>query len=317
MRWRSIFPIFVASMVIGIGSLAGASNSKGVPVGPPAGSHAGSPDGQSAAAAGRVTGGLPENPGRILVQEIMGGGAQDVPADVYAALSTLGRHPIGLQVAMQVYAARQVALQAYGAQQVGLQTYAAGAVEGQDQTVAPTFKDLGSFGWSSGAVGALAQAGVLAGVGNGDFNPAGTVTREELATTLMRIRGEAAQSSAEPLPGVAGWAQASMQAAVRDGILQGNGQGLDPTGPVSRYQALTLITRAFGLAPQSANDAGTSISLKTHAPIPAWAQGAAALSLRLGLVQGEGGYLNGNETITRAQLAVLLDRVLELEAATN
>jgi len=61
-----------------------------------------------------------------------------------------------------------------------------------------SFHDVSADNWASGYIGAVAKAGITDGVGNGNFNPAGDVTKEQLATFLVRGLGKDADAKATP-----------------------------------------------------------------------------------------------------------------------
>lgn len=53
---------------------------------------------------------------------------------------------------------------------------------------APTFADSGSVsGWAKAAVGQMQKSGVMGGVGNNLFSPAGSYTREQSIATILRV----------------------------------------------------------------------------------------------------------------------------------
>lgn len=76
-----------------------------------------------------------------------------------------------------------------------------------------------------------------------------------------------------------------------------------------------MLINAAGLAQQAAGQSGAAIDPKGRPP--AWAHGALALAIQLGLLQGSNGQLLANESLTRAQMAVLLARLAVLEAAAG
>lgn len=52
----------------------------------------------------------------------------------------------------------------------------------------PTFADSGSVSaWAKAAVGQMQKSGVMGGVGNNQFSPAGSYTREQSTVTIMRL----------------------------------------------------------------------------------------------------------------------------------
>jgi hypothetical protein len=178
---------------------------------------------------------------------------------------------------------------------------------------ASAFADLvAQAPWAEGAVDALHAAGVVEGTSSTTFSPDQPVTLAELATMLARLQAGSAPSGAAAPAGTPTWAQGAMAWAEAEGVLEGE-QGLaGPTAPLTRAQAVLMLIQAAGLGAQAASLAGAPIPLQGNAP--AWAHGALALAIQLGLLQGSGGQLLANQPLTRAQMAVLLARLAVLEA---
>ena len=111
------------------------------------------------------------------------------------------------------------------------------------------------------------------------------------------------------------------KAAIRlaeEGIFVGECMGgeyfFNPDTPVSRSEFLTMTMKAAGL---DALEDVTTTGFADDAAIPTWAKGYAASALKAGVVQGaadETGRIvfNAEDTITRAEAAVLLDRALQV-----
>lgn len=183
--------------------------------------------------------------------------------------------------------------------------------------VVAQFSDVGSVPWASDAIAVVSAEGLMKGTGQGQFSPNGSVQRDQMATVLTRILSAAgtlpqATLSSSELGSIPSWAKTSMSEAVALGIMNGTGQGLDASGNVTRAQAVVMIIRALGLQAKATALNSDSLSLKTHTPVPSWAQGSLALAIKLGLLTGVNGYVDASGTLTRAELAVLLQRVLSL-----
>ncbi len=52
-------------------------------------------------------------------------------------------------------------------------------------TGTPGFTDLGGYAWAQNAIDTLAKEGIIHGVGNGQYDPAGNVTRAQFASLMM------------------------------------------------------------------------------------------------------------------------------------
>lgn len=96
-----------------------------------------------------------------------------------------------------------------------------------------TFKDIKSTAWYYGAVEAAAAKGLVTGY-NGNFNPAGKITRQEMAVMIARAlkvggknvtltSSETAQqlSKFSDKQQIAGWAQDSVAIAVKEKVVNG------------------------------------------------------------------------------------------------
>lgn len=118
---------------------------------------------------------------------------------------------------------------------------------------ANTFDDVPDGAWYTDAVTWAAENGVVAGIGNGCFDPSGAVTREQTAVILFNYAqskgydvSARADLSAFPDAGsVSGWAQEALAWANASGLISGAVRGtqtiLDPQGSASRAQVAMIL----------------------------------------------------------------------------
>jgi hypothetical protein len=256
---------------------------------------------------GHGTGGKGEGEGHAFglevaaaVQQALSGGATGtaVAQAVHDAIEAEKSDAKGIAVAEAVYA--------------GLTGGGAASASGATPP-AVSFSDMEEAPWAAAAVGALAQAGVVNGTGNGQFSPSAPVTGSELVTMLARLAafqgtgGTPSQGS-----GVPAWAQAGVAYAQQAGVLQGVEGLSDLSEPLTRAQAVTMLINALGMGQAAAQASQAQIALQGD--VPPWAHGAVALAVQLGLLQGSGGQVLADQVLTRAQMAVLLARLAYLEA---
>ncbi len=116
-----------------------------------------------------------------------------------------------------------------------------------------TFDDVPDGAWYTDAVTWAAENGVVAGIGNGRFDPDGSVTREQTAVILFNYAqskgydvSARADLSAFPDAGsVSGWAQDALAWANASGLISGAVRGtqtiLDPQGSASRAQVAMIL----------------------------------------------------------------------------
>lgn len=136
------------------------------------------------------------------------------------------------------------------------------------------------------------------------------------ATVKVKIEKASTKVTYSDMDGVS-----AHKAAIRlaeEGIFVGECMGgeyfFNPDTPVSRSEFLAMTMKATGL---DALEDVTTTGFADDAAIPTWAKGYAASALKAGVVQGaadEVGRIvfNAEDTITRAEAAVLLDRALQV-----
>ena len=117
------------------------------------------------------------------------------------------------------------------------------------------FTDVPNGKWYTDAVAWAAENGVVNGVGDGKFEPDGSVTREQMATILYRYAQKTGidtskhtELSAFPDANrVSAYARAPMQWIVAEGVIGGsreNGQDwLNPQGNATRAEVATILMR--------------------------------------------------------------------------
>ena len=117
------------------------------------------------------------------------------------------------------------------------------------------FTDVPNGKWYTDAVAWAAENGVVNGVGDGKFEPDGSVTREQMATILYRYAQKVGidtskhtELSAFPdASRVSAYARAPMQWIVAEGVIGGsreNGQDwLNPQGNATRAEIATILMR--------------------------------------------------------------------------
>ncbi|OUS73040.1 hypothetical protein B1748_23835 [Paenibacillus sp. MY03] len=105
--------------------------------------------------------------------------------------------------------------------------------------VTSTFNDVSADNWATGYIEAAKKAGLIEGVGGGNFNPSGNVTQEQLAAVMVRALGIQTDTNAV-VGGVSDWAKGYVAAAVNAGLIAGV---TDFTAPAKR-EALVVSSYA-------------------------------------------------------------------------
>jgi len=187
------------------------------------------------------------------------------------------------------------------------------------------YTDLQGAAWAADSIAYLTDRGTIAGYGNGMFGPHADVSRGQAVTFLMReLSGHTLRHAPEAGAG-AGQAQPrtykdvplshpfhrEIAAASSMGLAAGFPDGsFRPDAPVSRAETMALLTRAYAL-----REGGGAVRFRdaeTH-----WAAAPIRVMSSNGLI---GGYADGSfrpdRTVTRAEYATFLTRVIRFERAS-
>lgn len=183
---------------------------------------------------------------------------------------------------------------------------------------APTFRDVPATSYAAAAIADLTARGIIHGVGGGLFLPDAALTRAQTAALLARAEGwplDGIGPAFDDVPADA-WFHDPVEAAASQGAINGVGdQEFAPGGKETRAEAATSLVRALGLRHVADDEAHAALRFADADQTPAWARGPLAVAVHLGLIRGIGSYLDPNGVLTRAQAAVLIERVLHLSTA--
>lgn len=192
------------------------------------------------------------------------------------------------------------------------------------------FPDVNSnYSWAQEAINSLSQSGVITGYDDGTFKPGNSITRQEAITLFSKALG-ASEKMNEPVVNLAyGIYEAELAGcedsyAVKQGaymiyrkvltadevkeyLLKDN-RNLE----LKRFEAATLIAKALGADPWLKTNPEYDVDFADKDEIPARALGYVFYATELGIMNGMGDNKFGpNETVTRAQIAVMIQRILD------
>ena len=182
--------------------------------------------------------------------------------------------------------------------------------------VSTTFNDLGGVAWAMPSIEFLRSSGITSGYRDNTYRPRQAISRGEF--TLMICRAfQFSTTGSSGFPDVpAGSTYAGAVAAARDlGIVQGNNGRFQPDRPITRQSAMTMIYRAMEAAGRTLPAASSTIlsSYRDGGQVSAFARPAVSAMIQSGAVRGTSDMrLNPMEPISRAEMAVILHRVLTL-----
>lgn len=176
-----------------------------------------------------------------------------------------------------------------------------------------TFSDIAGLPWAVDAIERLGASGVLKGTGQKQFSPDSEVKRADFAVMLGRALGLSAQAGTVFDDVTAGsYYAASVQAAAKLGIIKGDGNGkFRPHGSITRQEIVLMTVRAL-------ESTGTKLRQDTlesyddAADVADYAKTDMGKAIAAGIVTGNNGRLLPAGIATRAEAAVLIDRMLKV-----
>ena len=164
------------------------------------------------------------------------------------------------------------------------------------------FTDVNANSWYYSGVKFAYEKGLMNGTGNGTFSPNADTTRGMIVTMLARLEGQ--NTSGTP------WYAAGQKWAMDNGI----SDGTNMTGAITREQLAAIL---FRYAKQKGYDVSKSADLNGFADantVSGYATDAMRWAVANGLIQGSNSKLSPKATASRAQVATILMRFMELYA---
>lgn len=186
------------------------------------------------------------------------------------------------------------------------------------RSTARDFADLSGH-WAREAIADMAARLIINGYAGGEFRPKAAVSRAEFAAMLIRALGlpqtaNGTNAFADIKAG-AWYSGAVGQAAAYSLLLGGSDGRFRPDDTITREEAFAVIARAAKLAGIQATAATGDadrilLAFADGAAIRGWAREDVAGAVQAGLVQGAGGRLAPTGSVTRAETAAMLRRLL-------
>lgn len=174
--------------------------------------------------------------------------------------------------------------------------------------------------WAKDAINNMGSRMVITGVGNNNYNPSAEITRAEFAAIIVRALGLEPGTGASSFRDVdsSKWYSGYIQTAVSYGIIKGyDAETFGPNDTITREQAITMIARAIKITGLNADLADSEVSkligaYKDGAAVSSFASSSIAACLKTDIVSGkEGNVLDPKTNITRAEAAVMIERLLK------
>ena len=163
--------------------------------------------------------------------------------------------------------------------------------------------------WAEEYIAEWSNNGILNGIGNNKFNPDGYMTRAEAAAVFSRLLALSERANISDFKDVDSdaWYAESLEKCVAAGILNGDGNNMNPGGYITREMFFTMFGRAFSIQPEST----LSKEFSDADEISSWAQGYTYAFINQGYVNGvTKDTVAPKQNIDRASVITLLDRLI-------
>ena len=182
-------------------------------------------------------------------------------------------------------------------------------VPGSEQS----YTDVSEKEWYYDAVQYATQNGLMNGIGDGKFDPEGSMTRAMLVTVLWRYEGEPAEgeNTFTDVPNGT-WYTDAVAWAAEKGIVGGVGDGkFDPEGSITREQMATILFRYAQKKNIDTSKRGELSGFADSGKVSSWAKDAVQWTVAEKIINGSDGKLLPQGNATRAQVSAILMRFLE------
>lgn len=173
------------------------------------------------------------------------------------------------------------------------------------------FTDLGNHAWAEDAIQELSSKGIIKGTSETTFSPQNNITRADFAILLVRafeLTSESIENFADV--NASDYFASELAIARNTGLVGGIGDNkYAPRNTITRQDMMVIVYRALlklGIELQSGD-----IAYSDYSEVSDYAKEAVNALVVNGLVNGKSNMLAPNDYTTRAEVAVLIKRILD------
>lgn len=154
----------------------------------------------------------------------------------------------------------------------------AAGIDSSQYTSASSFTDVSAGSYYAPYVEWANKNGIVTGVGNRKFAPNNTVTKEQMATIMVRYfeefnidyqTGNPIITEPSDIRNVSSWARDAVMALWRAGLINGDRSGnFNPASNATRAEAASFVMRSNEVIKKNTSPASTAIPTSTSTPTP-------------------------------------------------
>lgn len=177
------------------------------------------------------------------------------------------------------------------------------------------FNDVtSSYSWASTSIDYLFEQGVVTGTGGSNYSPAQNMIRGDFMLMLYRALDLSSSSKSNFSDVPAGsYYYTAIATAKALGIAKGYDDLFMPNAPITREDAMVLVARALKVDGKTLTTGSISdlSNFKDKGSVSDYAVSSVATLVKAGIITGSNSYLYPKSNVTRAEMAVILYRVLK------
>jgi hypothetical protein len=173
--------------------------------------------------------------------------------------------------------------------------------------------------WAENFINEAYSLNIVNGIDDYHFSPDRSITRAEFAAIVVRALNLESTDVNQMFSDVTAdqWFYDEISAAYENGLIDGYGEGIfKPNNPISREEAMAVMERALKYYDIDTNMSETDIAeilsgFNDFGEVSNWAAKSAAVCISNDIFEGSGGYLRPTDSITRAETAKIILKLLE------
>ena len=176
------------------------------------------------------------------------------------------------------------------------------------------------FPWAAPSIDYLYEKGIIKGYRPGIFGPSDKTTRADFIVMLSRALDLKAdfEVNFKDIP-LSSYYYEAAGTAKKLGIVLGDGENFYPSSYITRQDMMTILYRTLKISGFNLEE-GTMqdiTAFNDYSTVSSYAAIPVATLVKAGIVKGSGGNIMPLDFSTRAQIAVLIHRILQLDIPQN
>ncbi len=182
-----------------------------------------------------------------------------------------------------------------------------------------SFKDVENH-WAKETINDMGSRLIINGIDEENFAPDKEISRGEFATIIVKGLGLMRTGTGREIYDdvkKTDWYYDAVYIANEYGLIKGTGNNrFEPNRKITREEAMTIMARAMALAKMNTQISEEEIEkqlegYKDSNKINEWAKKSVAISIKNGIIIGNGKNIRAEDIITRAEVMVIVRRMLQ------